>query len=136
MALSADRNTATRSPGTMTVRKVKGSTTIYNGSMVAVVAGYLVPAGDTSGHVVVGRACQKVDNSAGSDGDKTCEVLEGTFKWAINSTDLAQAQVGTNATVYDDFTCSKASVTTNDIVVGVVKEIDADGGVWVETRIK
>jgi len=130
-ALAADRITPRRKIDHTATYKVKASTKIWQGGMVATDAnGYLVPASDTAALVVVGVAETSVDNSAGSSGDLSCWVSKGIFQFPMNGTDIAQAQIGTNATVYDDQTVSKASVTTNDIVVGQIEEIDGST-VWV-----
>lgn len=130
-ALTADRNTPSKATFRRVKLKVKGATKIYAGALVAVVGGYAVPAGDTVGHTVIGRAEDTVDNSAGADGAKEIEVSTGVFKYATAT--IAQANVGADATVVDDQTLGLAAGTTNDIVAGRIEEIDSDG-VWIATR--
>ena len=67
--------------------KVAASTTIYQGTLVMLnTSGYLVPAADTASCKVVGLADEKVDNSAGSNGDLTCRVVSNcTAKMTASS---------------------------------------------------
>ena len=132
-ALAADKNTPDKGVGREFSLKVKGSTTIYKGAMVAIVAGYAVPAGDTSGHIVFGRAEEQVVNS-GSDGAKSIKVTTGVFKWGNGGT-LAQADVGKALTVVDDNNVALAGDTSNDINAGTFVELDADGGIWAKTPL-
>lgn len=131
-ALAQDRDTPMKGEkGHVITLPVAASTKIYAGAMVALASGYAVPAGDTSGHIVMGRAEEQIDNSSGSNGDKSIDVcIDGVFKWNVSS--LAQAQVGGNATVVDDNTVGKAADTTNDIVAGKIVQLDSDGA-WVRT---
>ncbi|MFH0902761.1 MAG: hypothetical protein V2A73_19190, partial [Pseudomonadota bacterium] len=130
-ALSKDRNTKARHMGVLTTYLVAATTKIYNGSLVAVNStGYLVPAADTAALKVVGRAEQQVDNSAGLDGALSCNVLEGVFRWVNGTATVTQAYVGLRCYVQDDQ--SVAITSTNDIVAGIVTEIDTSG-VWVKT---
>lgn len=132
-ALTQDRNTPRRYLEREVVLDVKGSTTIYAGAMVAVDStGYAVPAADTSGHTVIGRAQETVDNSGGSDGDEEIAVAKGVFKYdnAGGANDIVQADHGADCHVYDDQTVGKAAGVTNNIVAGKVDDLDSDG-VWV-----
>ena len=71
----ADRNTQ-RKDGIEIGLPVAASTEIEAGHLVAVnSSGYAVPAGDTSGHKVMGVAQESVDNSDGSNGDMTVVVV-------------------------------------------------------------
>jgi hypothetical protein len=133
MALSANRNTPHKWTSLLGVFKVKGSTHIFNGALVAVDSGgYLVPAGATSGHKAIGRADQEVNNT-GADGAATCRVLQGVFKWDNSSGSAeTQALVGAACYVEDDHTVGLSE--SNSIIAGIVIEIDADGGIWVKTE--
>ena len=60
--------------------KVKASTSLSRGDIVALDStGYAVQAGDTSGHLVVGICNKDADNSSGSSGDITAEIVTGVF---------------------------------------------------------
>jgi hypothetical protein len=127
-ALTQDRNTATREGRSYSLG-VAASTKVYAGSMVAVnSSGYAVPAADTSGLKVVGRAEEQVDNSSGANGDKSVLVREGVFKFAASG--LTVADVGKPAFISDDQTVS-VSATTNNVCAGVIEQVDSATGAWV-----
>ena len=132
-ALTQDRNTPFKFFQRKHHYKVEGATTIFAGSIVALnAAGFAVPASDTAGLVVIGRAEEQVDNSAGADGDKEVLVAKGVFKWAAG-VGIAQALIGRVVAVADDQTVADPAnvAITNDITVGILEEIDADGDAWV-----
>ncbi len=132
-ALTQDRNTAARS-GQQLALPVAAATVIYMGSMVAVdAAGNAVPASDTAGLKVVGRAMQQVDNSAGLAGDLTVQVDRlAAFKFANSATvPVTAANLFQPVMVADDQTV--AATSTNSIAAGVAVQIDPDG-VWVEIK--
>lgn len=113
--------------------KVAASTTIYAGAIVAKnAAGYLVPASDTAGLKVCGRADETVDNSTGANGDKLCTYSAGVFKYGTTGASaLVQADDGGTAYVLDDQTVVKTAGTTNGIAAGSIDSIDDDGDIWV-----
>jgi hypothetical protein len=143
-ALSAARNTqemadVQRAP---MAYKQKGSTTIYQGSLVVLNAGYAVRGSTATSLVAIGRAKRTTVN-AGADGavpvDNTglgigtayIEVDEGTFKWLNSGTDaVVAADVGAVVYIEDDQTVSHTS--TGKSVAGVCVRLDSDG-VWVRT---
>lgn len=132
-ALAKARNTKSKGePGRLQSYKVNGGSKIYAGAMVCVDAqGYARPAANTADFKVVGRAEALADNTDGSDGDISVNVLEGVYLWGNKGGDLVdQAMVGEVCYVEDDQTVCKTA--GNGVVVGVVKEIATDG-VWVET---
>jgi len=107
---------------------VNSSATLYVGAMANMnSSGELVDAGDTASQVCVGNV-QFYDSTT-----KKAIVRRGIFKYLINSTNLTDADVGTNATVKDNQTLSKASVTTNDVSAGRIVKVESDG-VWVDHR--
>jgi hypothetical protein len=121
--LAKDRNTRTRGEKTRKVVVPLAATTkIYAGAGVCInAAGFAVPAGDTAGLITWGRAESQVDN-AGAAGDLYIEVSRGVF--AFDASGLAQADIGSPVTWVDDHTVGLAAATTNDIVAGVLEEID------------
>ncbi len=131
MALTADRNTAFKD-GELLVRGVAASTTVYAGSMVARNAsGYMVPAADAAGLVVLGMAEEQVVN-AGADGAETVQVRrKKAFQFANSAANpVTIAHIGTDIYVEDDETVASAG-GTNSIVAGKCLDVDS-GGVWVE----
>lgn len=136
MALSAARMTIAMDPDRIQPKqisfKMKGSTTIYQGSLVAIAAGYVIPGAVDTGLIAVGRALETKTNS-GSDGAASILVEAGTFKWVNDSNDaVAQAHVGGPCYIYDDQTVSSDSSGTS--IAGTVVKLDSDG-VWVQTGL-
>lgn len=133
-ALTAARNTpqlmdVQRAPMTY---KQKGSTTIYQGSLVVLNAGYAAPGSTATGLIAVGRAKTTSVNS-GADGAVEIEVDEGIFKWANAGGDaLVAADVGALAYITDDQTVNKTA--TGKSAAGRLYRIDSDG-VWVRTAL-
>jgi len=128
-ALSADRNTLSKE-GNVQQYPVDGGSTIYKGALVAInAAGYLIPAADAASARVVGVADEKVDNSAGADGDLNCRVVSGrAFKF--DATAITQAMVNQIMYVVDDHTFDD-SQGTNGIKAGrLVQYVSATSG-WI-----
>lgn len=134
-ALTGNRNTPRKRLRDTFMAAVAASTTIYEGALVARNAtGYLVPAADTAGLVVVGRAAWYVDNSAGADGALSCRVETGVFKYenAAGGAAVLQEDVlgSAQAVVADDQTVAGPTHATNNIPAGRIVELESDG-VWV-----
>src|SRR5438552_12608101 len=128
-ALSAARNTPCMDARLVKlVWPVKGSTTIYEGSQVALNAGYLAPAATATGLIGVGTAAQTIVN-AGADGAATCEAWISISKWDNKSTDLVvAADVGATCYMYDDNTVNHTSTGASS--AGKAIQLDSDS-VWV-----
>lgn len=117
--------------------QVAASTTIYKNGFVGLnLAGNLVML--TVGAVAttvdpwerfVGIALDHVDNSAGSAGDKTCQVLvKGMFQHALSS--AAQTDVGMPVFASDDNTLTKVSL--GNAFIGWIRAYVSSGIVLVE----
>jgi len=135
MALTADRNTIQRDDQPLARNHnypVKAGAKIFQGALVGLDGGVLVPMTQTTGLICVGRARQAVDNTDGQDGDLRCETEPGVFKWD-NADSIAQADVGAVAYATDDQTVAKGDASSNRSVAGIIQDVDADGGVWVTT---
>jgi hypothetical protein len=131
-ALAAARNTPQLADASRAALswKMKGSTTIYKGSLVALNGGYAAPMATATARIAVGRALATVVN-AGADGAAEVPVEEGIFKWANDGGDpIVAATVGGTAYGTDDQTVSVTS--TGKSVAGKVVRLDSDG-VWVKT---
>ncbi len=126
-AITADNtkffNTKMLSPDGMYVDlKVAASTTIFRHSFVGLNAtGFLVSyvpwaqALTPTGTPLMGIAVQNVDNSSGSDGDKTARVfVEGYFEYALTAG--AQLDVGKQVFALDNATLTK--ICANNEPVG------------------
>jgi hypothetical protein len=134
MALAADRNTLAKRQGVMTTVLLAADAVIYSGALVCLnTAGYAVAGVNTANFVCVGRAFDAGDNTGGDAGDVEIRVQRGVYKWA-NATAgdaVTQAEIGRNVYVSDDQTVTKTA--GNGVVAGIATELDADGGVWVDT---
>lgn len=118
----------------------KGSTTIFQGSLVVLNAGYAAPGSTATGLIAIGRAKRHTAN-AGADGavpkdingrsytQALIEIEEGVFKFANAAGDLVvAADVGGLCYITDDQTVNHTA--TGKSVAGKVIQIDSDG-VWV-----
>ena len=106
---------------------------LYNGALAMVVrgTGFLLPAANTAGGVVLGVMQERIDNSGGSAGDKSGEIRAGVYKFANSGTNaVGQGDIGSVCYVEDDQTVASAA-GGGQVIAGVVEEIDSDGDVWV-----
>lgn len=132
-AATAEINTPER-PGSTTRYPVAASTKIYAGTLVALnSSGFALPAADTAGLRVIGRAEASVDNTAGSAGDLNVDTKEGVFLFNNSATDAVDANDrGKIAFVEDDNTVSEAGAT-HRVVAGRVVDVETSG-VWIDVR--
>lgn len=129
-ALAADRKTPLRS-GEFRLVPVAAATVIYAGAMVARdSSGNAVPAADTAGLVVLGRAEARADNSLGAAGDVSVTIREGVFAYAHSG--LTLANVGKPVFALDDQTVGLSS--TNGVYAGTLIDV-SDEGAWIEIDV-
>ena len=132
-ALAQDRNTPMKGDARAVLYKVAAATQIYKGAIVSVNAtGFLVPASDTAGTLVVGIANGNVDNTGGADGALSCLVQKGVAGLRADTTPITQAEVGRAVMVQDDGNITTAAVATNDIAAGTLDSIGSDGLFYVK----
>lgn len=107
--------------------KVDGGSHIYAGALVVVNAsGYAEPATAAASKIAAGVALEEVDNSAGSDGDKSVKVRRGVFKFANKGADAVdQAMLLSSCYIEDDATVRKTSASTS--AAGKVISVESDG---------
>ena len=132
-ALTAARNTPAR-VGDADAHPVKAATTVFQGSLVVLDAGYAAPGRTATGLIAVGRA--ESTATAVAAGDAVVETRPGTFKFA-NSADadeITQADVGADCYIVDDQTVAKTHATNTRSRAGKVVAVDADG-VWVRVGL-
>jgi hypothetical protein len=104
---------------------VAAAAVIYKGALVALNAnGFAAPAGDTASFLVAGIAREKVDNSAGANGDKSV-VCEYGRHYLFTAVSIAQAMLGDPMYVVDDDTIDDAAGTTNDVFVGRLTKFES-----------
>lgn len=131
-ALTTDRNTPQK-VGDVRSGAVAASAMIYAGALLMRnAAGYLVPGATATGLVGVGRAEERVDNSAGADGDLTIVYMPGTFLFANSAAadQITIADIGSVCFAVDDQTVAKTDGTGTRSRAGIVAGID-NLGVWV-----
>ena len=131
-ALTAARDTTEISNGARhLILPVKGSTTIYQGALVALDAsGYAVPGSKAATLTAAGRAEETVANT-GADGEVSIRVARGVFVFD-NATDagkLTAAHVLKPCYIADDQTVTATADGAS--VAGLVIRVD-DLGVAVE----
>jgi hypothetical protein len=108
------------------------ATNIFAGTLVALDAsGNAVPAADTAGLRVIGRAEEDVANP-GLAGVKAITVKRGVFLYANSATAAVDADdKGKIAFVEDDGIVAETS--THKVKAGRVVDVDSTG-VWIDTR--
>ena len=117
--------------GRLVTLDVAAATKIEMGKMVEVdLSGNAVEADGTAGHRCIGVARSTADNSSGSAGDITVDVMDRRGFWFDNSSGqaLAAANVGQICYVEDDETVSLGPGT---VVAGRVDKVDSSLGVLV-----
>lgn len=132
VALAQDRNTP-RHSGEQLAGAVAASTLIYAGALVMRnAAGYVIEGQTATGLVGVGRAEERIDNSAGSNGDLTLTYRPGTFRFAnsASSDEITIAEIGEVVYAVDDQTVAKTDDSEARSPAGIVIDVDAQG-VWV-----
>lgn len=132
VALTSDRNTP-QSLGDIRQGPVAAAQRIFAGALVMRNAsGNLVKATAATGLVGVGRAEERVDNSAGAAGDAQLRFRPGTFRFA-NSTAadaITEADIGAVCYAVDDQTVAKTNGTNTRSPAGLIDMVDSSG-VWV-----
>ncbi len=118
-ALSADRKTIYRE-GIEVGYKVAAGAKIFAGALVCLNSGgYAVPGSDSAGFKFIGVAVEAVDNTSGSNGDKSVRVKrKGIFRFSASG--MAITDTGAAVKVSDDQTVAKT--TTNNVACGTIAE--------------
>lgn len=111
--------------GKLLAAPVVASDIIYNGALVKFnAAGFLAPCAAEAGAVFAGVAYEKVDNSAGSAGDKTCRVNKyGAY--LMSGTGFSQSDVGSSVYASDDDTVSTTQASNEQEVGKIVEFISS-----------
>lgn len=116
---------------------VKAGAICYQGALVGLQGGYLVPATAATGLLIMGRCEETVDNSTGVDGAVTCDVLtDYAFRWDNSTTVgdiVTQANVGQLCYALNDHTVGVQS--SGRSAAGRVYKVDSDG-VWVMSGLE
>ncbi|MDD2815440.1 MAG: hypothetical protein PHP00_06830 [Thiotrichaceae bacterium] len=111
---------------------VKAGVVCYQGALVGIQSGFLVPATAATGILIMGRCEQTLDNSTGIDGAIHGAVLtDYAFCWDNSTTAgdiITQANVGALCYAKDDHTVGVQSAGRS--AAGRVVKVD-NSGVWV-----
>jgi hypothetical protein len=132
VALTEDRNTP-EAIGDLREGAVGASALIFAGSIVMRnAAGFLIRGATATGSIAVGRAEQRVDNSAGANGAATLRYKAGTFRFANSASAdaITFADIGKACWIVDDQTVARTSGANTRSRAGIVEMVDAQG-VWV-----
>lgn len=132
-ALTTYRNTPEKR-GDVLDLPVKAATTVHQGSLVVVDAGYAAPGRTASGLVAAGRAEESA--TAVAAGDAVLRVRRGIFRFGNSAAGdaIAQAHVGADCFVVDDQTVARTNGSSTRSRAGVVTAVD-DDGVWVQVGL-
>lgn len=130
--LAADRETARKEGGLKSFPC--GVDVIYKGGLVGInPAGYAMAmpvAASAIGYVLAGVAYEKVDNSAGSAGDKNVRVYtQGVF--LFTATSITQAMVGQMMYLVDDNIFDDVA-GAEQVPVGVLVEYVSETSGWIQ----
>ncbi|MEJ1385837.1 MAG: hypothetical protein RPV21_15920 [Candidatus Sedimenticola sp. (ex Thyasira tokunagai)] len=132
-ALTEDRATEQQKGKLLSVAVAAG-VVIHGGALVVASAtGYAQPGATGTDLTALGMATERVDNSAGADGEQRIEVRRGrAFKFENDGGDaVGQANLLQNCYIVDDQTVAATDGTGTRSIAGKVVDVDADG-VWVE----
>ncbi|MFW6087005.1 MAG: hypothetical protein ACODAG_07365 [Myxococcota bacterium] len=132
MALTGDRDTPHRSQLLRQV-PVAADAVIHKGAQVAINGdGLAVPFSEATGLTAIGRAESRADNTGGSDGDETVDVLSGTFRWnnSEGADEITREHIGDTVYAVDDETVALTDDSGARSEAGTVYDVDARG-VWV-----
>lgn len=116
---------------------VAANTTCFAGGLTATnAAGALIPASDTAGITVQGRAARQMVNATGAAAGVTprAQVEAGVFLFDNDGTHPCTAvDLGKSCYVVDDHTVGKVAATANSIIAGTVDAVET-AGVWVRVN--
>lgn len=131
MTLAADRNTPERGGDIRSIPM--GAQLIYAGALVMLNAsGFAIKGATATGSVGLGMATERVDNSGGSNGDKSIKVKSGIYRFK-NSTSgdaIAVDDIGKACFIVDDEQVALTDGSAARSIAGFVHDVDSQG-VWV-----
>ncbi len=136
-AATAELNTPARTGDQVAL--VQGSNQVWAGTIVAVdTNGLAVPASNTAGLKVVGRASRSQNNTVlNYVSTRKLMVERGVFAWGNGSNAFTQAHIMDVAYVMDDSNVSTTNQGTQAISAGRIVDVDTNNAlVWVDTRAR
>lgn len=113
------------------VGKIAANVKCFKGGLAAKnAAGYVLPASDTAGLVVIGVFMETIDNTGGANAAYTIRITTGVFKFFnLVARPVVQANQFGLVRVGDDTSVATTGGVA-DIIAGFCDQIDSDG-VWV-----
>jgi len=125
MSVTANQLIQAMDPGKLIPAPVAGTTTLYQGTLAfwertsGAGEGFALGDDDSGNNNFAGIVVDKVDNSAGSAGDKKAELYtEGSF--VLEGAGFTQAMVGDKIYATDNYTVT--NVDTNATYIGTCVE--------------
>lgn len=116
------------------VLPVAGNTTIRQGAIVVVDGGYAKEAPGSATAIAAGRAEADVDNTGGTDGDKTVLVRRGVFRLQVDPADpVGPADLLKEVYLSGPDSVAKTDGTGTRPKAGRLLRLE-DGYAWVEVK--
>lgn len=124
----------TRKDGTRYSMPVAASVTLYEGTLAFInSSGYATSSTGTGANKFGGIVVSEQDNSSGSAGDLTVELLR-TGQYLLTGTGFTQASVGADAFATDNFTITGAP-SASGVRIGKIVAYHSTTQVWVELDV-
>ena len=102
---------------------------IFAGALVSSNAtGFAVPASDTAGERLLGRAEHAVDATGLASGAASVQCRKGVAEMENGGTVVDQVDQGRPVFILDDQTVSKVAGVANNVIAGVLDSFDAKTG--------
>jgi hypothetical protein len=135
-ALAASRNTPFRGPVRVETVLMKANGKAFQGGMVATDAtGYGIQGATATSLTVAGMALNTVDNTGGSSGAISVDVLIGEFYYLNDGGDpVDQTMMNKQIFMTDDQTVCKTNGGATKSAAGICSGFDANG-VWVKVGV-
>jgi hypothetical protein len=129
-AITIERNTARGAesafPSGPLPYKMKGGVKILKGTIVVLDAGFAKHGVAAASLIVVGKAAETVDNTAGADGALEIQVEEGIFKFGNHGVNtVVAANVGSDCYIEDNQTVG--NLITGKSRAGKIMRLESSG---------
>lgn len=134
-ALTAERDTKRRSGKQMSVPLAAVKVLAGAIAVISTATGYGNKGSTATTLVALGIFTETVDNSTGAAGDKSAPVdRDGWFKFANSASGdlIARDDIGKDCYIVDDQTVALTDGGATRSKAGKIRDVDADGGVWIE----
>lgn len=135
-ALAADKKRIVRNINGMKEAEVllADSQTVYEGAIIMRnSSGDPIVGADTASCVGMGVASEAVVSGT-SNTTKFVKIQYGHEEWFASTGTFTKASIGVNVTISDDQTVALAATTTNDVLLGMLVQletINGTAGAWI-----